>query len=96
MTMKVACFADDPREPDFIGEADVDLTEALTKGETDGKCATHFSASVCSYCILSSEWFNLSNKEKFAGKVYLELTFWSNVSSQQELPGRANHVFFFL
>ena len=35
--MKVACFADDPREPDFIGEADVDLTEVLTKGETDGK-----------------------------------------------------------
>lgn len=35
--MKVACFADDPREPEFIGEADVDLTEVLTKGETDGK-----------------------------------------------------------
>ncbi|KAF8639740.1 hypothetical protein AX17_001002 [Amanita inopinata Kibby_2008] len=57
--MKVACFADDPREPDFIGEADVDLTEVLTKGETD-------------------EWFTLTNKDKFAGKVYLELTFWSN------------------
>ncbi|PFH52870.1 hypothetical protein AMATHDRAFT_139040 [Amanita thiersii Skay4041] len=60
--MKIACFADDPREPDFIGEADVDLTEVLTKGETD-------------------EWFVLSNKDKFAGKVYLELTFWSNVSA---------------
>ncbi|KAM6495740.1 hypothetical protein JOM56_008446 [Amanita muscaria] len=59
MTMKVACFADDPREPELIGEADVDLTEVLTKGETD-------------------EWFTLSNKDKFAGKVYLELTFWSN------------------
>ncbi|KAF8623430.1 hypothetical protein AX15_006372 [Amanita polypyramis BW_CC] len=58
-TMKVACFADDSREPDFIGEADVDLTEVLTKGETD-------------------EWFTLTNKDKFAGKVYLELTFWSN------------------
>ncbi|KAL0070921.1 hypothetical protein AAF712_002142 [Marasmius tenuissimus] len=34
--MKVACFADDIREPDFIGDADVDLTEVLTKGETDG------------------------------------------------------------
>ncbi|KAG5733036.1 Ingression protein fic1 [Termitomyces sp. T112] len=58
-TMKIACFADDPREPDLIGEADVDLTEVLTKGETD-------------------EWFTLMNKDKFAGKVYLELTFWSN------------------
>ncbi|KAG6837932.1 hypothetical protein H0H93_008326 [Arthromyces matolae] len=58
-TMKIACFADDPREPDLIGEADVDLTEVLTKGETD-------------------EWFTLMNKDKFSGKVYLELTFWSN------------------
>ncbi|KAJ3514566.1 hypothetical protein NLJ89_g2306 [Agrocybe chaxingu] len=58
-TMKLACYADDPREPDLIGETDVDLTEVLTKGETD-------------------EWFTLTNKDKFAGKVYLELTFWSN------------------
>jgi Ca2+-dependent lipid-binding protein len=34
--MKIACYADDPREPDLIGETDVDLTEVLTKGETDG------------------------------------------------------------
>lgn len=58
-TMKLACYADDPREPDLIGETIVDLTEVLTKGETD-------------------EWFTLTNKDKFAGKVYLELTFWSN------------------
>ncbi|KAJ8086413.1 hypothetical protein PM082_005236 [Marasmius tenuissimus] len=63
--MKVACFADDIREPDFIGDADVDLTEVLTKGETD-------------------EWFNLMNKERFAGKVYLELTFWSNEPPPQK------------
>jgi hypothetical protein len=35
-SMKIQCFADDPREPDLIGEATVDLTEVLTKGETDG------------------------------------------------------------
>ncbi|KAJ7638667.1 hypothetical protein FB45DRAFT_408270 [Roridomyces roridus] len=63
--MKLSCFADDPREPDLIGETDVDLTEVLTKGETD-------------------EWFNLLNKDKFAGKVYLELTFWSNEPPPQE------------
>ncbi|KZT72585.1 hypothetical protein DAEQUDRAFT_591562 [Daedalea quercina L-15889] len=57
--MLVACYAEDPREPDFIGEANVDLTEVLTKGETD-------------------EWFTLTNKEKYCGEVYLELTFWSN------------------
>ncbi|PPQ70126.1 hypothetical protein CVT24_003873 [Panaeolus cyanescens] len=57
--MRLACYADDPREPDLIGETEVDLTEVLTKGETD-------------------DWFNLTYKDKFAGKVYLELTFWSN------------------
>ncbi|KAL4076012.1 hypothetical protein J3A83DRAFT_4389392 [Scleroderma citrinum] len=57
--MKLQCYADDARDPDFIGEALVDLTEALTKGETD-------------------EWFTLMNKDKYAGEIYLELTFWSN------------------
>ncbi|KAF8845688.1 hypothetical protein BDN67DRAFT_993347 [Paxillus ammoniavirescens] len=57
--MRLQCYADDARDPDFIGETVVDLTEALTKGETD-------------------EWFTLMNKDKYAGEVYLELTFWSN------------------
>ncbi|EIN10344.1 hypothetical protein PUNSTDRAFT_125244 [Punctularia strigosozonata HHB-11173 SS5] len=57
--MRLFCFADDPREPDLIGECVVDLTEVLTKGETD-------------------EWFTLTNKERYCGEVYLELTFWSN------------------
>ncbi|KAI0721888.1 hypothetical protein C8T65DRAFT_629555 [Cerioporus squamosus] len=33
--LALACYADDPREPDLIGETKVDLTEVLTKGETD-------------------------------------------------------------
>ncbi|KAI0036073.1 C2 domain-containing protein [Vararia minispora EC-137] len=33
--MRLSCFADDPREPDLIGETQVDLTEVLTTGETD-------------------------------------------------------------
>lgn len=40
-TMRVSCYADDPREPDLIGEGIVDLTEVLTKGETDGEL--HYS-----------------------------------------------------
>lgn len=36
-SMGLACFAEDVREPDLIGETKVDLTEVLTKGETDGK-----------------------------------------------------------
>ncbi len=37
--MAVACYAEDVREPDLIGETQVDLTEVLTKGETDGASA---------------------------------------------------------
>ena len=36
MFMKIACFAEDARDPTLIGETSVDLTEVLTKGETDG------------------------------------------------------------
>ncbi|KAJ7179335.1 hypothetical protein C8R46DRAFT_1073441 [Mycena filopes] len=76
--MKLSCFADDPREPDLIGQADVDLTEVLTKGETD-------------------EWFTLTNKDKFAGKVYLELTFWSNEPAPEKkvvpVAPRANNEY---
>lgn len=35
--MQLMCYADDPREPSLIGETMVDLTEVLTKGETDGE-----------------------------------------------------------
>lgn len=35
-SMLLACFADDPKEPELIGETVVDLSEVLTKGETDG------------------------------------------------------------
>jgi hypothetical protein len=35
--MKLSCFANNLREPSLIGQADVDLTEVLTKGETDGE-----------------------------------------------------------
>lgn len=51
-TMKIACFADDPREPELIGEADVDLTEVLTKGETDGQsCPLWFECPTNVYVI---------------------------------------------
>lgn len=74
--MKLACYADDPREPELIGECDVDLSEALTKGETDGEPCCIITHSLTHEL---QDWFTLMNKDKFAGKVYLELTFWSNV-----------------
>ncbi|KAI9574954.1 hypothetical protein HD554DRAFT_134913 [Boletus coccyginus] len=67
--MRLQCYADDARDPDFIGETLVDLTEALTKGETD-------------------EWFTLTNKDKYAGEVYVELTFWSNEPPPEKKSSR--------
>lgn len=77
-SMALACYADDPREPDLIGETNVDLTEALTKGETDGELLRSDKNSAFQLICLQ-EWFTLMNKEKYCGEVYLELTFWSNV-----------------
>jgi hypothetical protein len=34
--LHLSVYADDPREPDLVGDVMVDLTEVLTKGETDG------------------------------------------------------------
>lgn len=39
-SMRISCWADDAREPDFIGEATVNLNEVFTKGETDGKTSS--------------------------------------------------------
>ena len=33
-----------------------------------------------------TEWFALSSKNKYAGEVYLELTFWSNVRHIRVCP----------
>lgn len=35
--MLLSCYADEPKEPELIGETIVDLSEVLKKGETDGK-----------------------------------------------------------
>ena len=43
--LAISCYADDPREPDLIGESKVDLTEVLTKGETDGASCSGLSSS---------------------------------------------------
>ena len=76
--MKIACFADDARDPTLIGETSVDLTEVLTKGETDGTLI-QLLGSHPPPLTHSTEWFALSSKHKYAGEIYLELTFWSNV-----------------
>lgn len=61
--LKIACYADDHREPDFIGEGFVDLKGVLKTGEFD-------------------EWVTIRSKDRYAGEVYLELTFFSSVSGE--------------
>jgi len=54
-SMAIACFADDPRGPDLIGETLVDLTEVLTKGETDGTCRSLPCRGLLSLSLPSNE-----------------------------------------
>ncbi|KAJ1018567.1 hypothetical protein NDA16_004849 [Ustilago loliicola] len=59
--LKIACYADDNKEPEFIGEGLVDLTDTLKTGEFD-------------------EWVTIKAKDRYAGEVYLELTFYSSAA----------------
>lgn len=62
--LRVACYADDTKEPEFIGDGMVDLTETLKSGEFD-------------------EWVTIKAKDRYAGEVYLELTFYSAVREEK-------------
>lgn len=35
--MRIACYADDAKEPELIGECVVNFDEVLKKGEVDGE-----------------------------------------------------------
>ncbi|GJN90361.1 hypothetical protein Rhopal_003372-T1 [Rhodotorula paludigena] len=57
--LKLACWADDSRDPKLIGEGELDLEDTLKKGRFD-------------------DWVPLERKNRYAGEVYLELTWYSN------------------
>ncbi|KAF7981613.1 hypothetical protein HWV62_32684 [Athelia sp. TMB] len=64
-SMKIQCFADDPREPELIGETMVDLTEALTKGETDEWFTLMHKDKYCGEVYLElTFWSNEAPPEK--------------------------------
>lgn len=65
-SLRVSCYADDNKEPEFIGEGIVDLTDTLRNGEFD-------------------EWVTIKAKDRYAGEVYLELTFYSSVGTTRPL-----------
>jgi hypothetical protein len=69
--MLVSCYADDPREPDYIGECTVDLTEVLTKGETDGQ-------SFVSSCIATLTQRVLQNGSPYKTRTSTVAKFTSN------------------
>ena len=43
--MRVACYADDPKEPELIGDCYVQIDEVLRKGEVDGELTNLLSGS---------------------------------------------------
>lgn len=64
--MSLMCYADDPREPDLIGETTVDLTEVLTKGETDGR--KFMLNKISCWLIVSQNGLRLRTKTSIAVK----------------------------
>ena len=82
-SMKVAVYADDAKEPELIGECIVNIEEVLKKGEVDGEQAPRLALR-----LMSLEWYEFLYKEKYSGEVYLELTFYSNVSIAAEIDLR--------
>mgnify|MGYP000627958356 CR=1 FL=1 len=81
--LKVSCYADDVRDPEIIGEGIVDLSTTFKTGEFDGELWSLSLAlplpNVPSF--RPSEWVTIKAKDRYAGEVYLELTFYSAVSS---------------
>ncbi|KAL7343762.1 C2 domain-containing protein [Rhodotorula toruloides] len=58
--LRIACWADDARDPKLIGEGELDIEETIKVGKFD-------------------DWVKLERKGRYAGEVYLELTWYSNV-----------------
>ncbi|GEM08684.1 calcineurin temperature suppressor Cts1 [Rhodotorula toruloides] len=57
--LRIACWADDARDPKLIGEGELDIEETIKVGKFD-------------------DWIKLERKGRYAGEVYLELTWYSN------------------
>ena len=65
--MKVACFADDPKDPEIIGETTVDLAEVLSKGETDGDHFVAYAAIVLLIAFLRLVHFDEQRQVQWRG-----------------------------
>ena len=56
-SMSLMCHAEYLRDPEFIGDTKVDLTEVLTKGETDGSFASALTRFACVLTRIQSGLF---------------------------------------
>lgn len=90
--LRVALFADDSKAPRMIGEAVLDISTVLIKGEQDSEFRSinpcPEKSSNISLASVELVWVPLEYKGKTAGEVYLECTFYSNVSR----PGAMKQV----
>lgn len=84
-SMKVACFADDAKEPELIGDCVVSLEDVLKKGEVDGEYLAHLHQRRADPI---ADWYDFQYKEKYSGEIYLELTFFSNVRLTSSLTAQ--------
>lgn len=82
--MKIACYADDPREPELIGETEVDYAPTLKKGEFDGEPSSLELPAVSHAELTYAEWVEIKHKGKYAGEVFIEMTFYSAVKTSCE------------
>lgn len=64
--MCLTCYADDPRDPELIGEVRVNLKEVFTKGETDGKWYSRPSSPL--FTPLGQSGILSHSRENTAGK----------------------------
>lgn len=86
--LKVACWADDARDPKLIGEGELDIEETIQKGKYDSTFLLRHQhielfwhiADQTGFGVPGIDWVQLERKKRYAGEVYLELTWYSNVS----------------
>ncbi|GAA5947429.1 hypothetical protein JCM3775_000855, partial [Rhodotorula graminis] len=69
--LRIACWADDARDPKLIGEGELDFEATVKSGKFD-------------------DWVQLSRKARYAGEVYLELTWYSNEPRPAQSPRKAS------
>jgi hypothetical protein len=77
--LRIACWADDARDPKLIGEGELDIEQTIKAGTFDRKFLSLFLFLSTTQFPPSAEWVKLERKARYAGEIYLELTWYSNV-----------------